>query len=164
MPKVLAEGGRWLDMATTALLRGGCAEVVVVLGAAVVPVPAPARSVVNEDWATGLGSSVRCALSELRKTPADLAVLHLVDLPDVGADVVRRVVAAAAATGIARASYHGVPGHPLAVHRRHWSAMAAHARADQGGRGWLQGRSDVVSVPCADLATGVDRDTPELLE
>ena len=44
MPKVLAERGAWLRAAVAALSGGGCDEVVVVLGAAVVDVPAPART------------------------------------------------------------------------------------------------------------------------
>lgn len=40
MPKVLAEEGVWLRRAVTALADGGCDEVIVVLGAAVVDVPA----------------------------------------------------------------------------------------------------------------------------
>lgn len=162
MPKVLAEGGRWLELAVSALVTGGCADVVVVLGAATVAVPAPARALDNRQWATGMGSSVRCALDDLAGRPAELAVFHLVDLPDVGGDVVARVLGAAgdSGTGLARATYDGRPGHPLVVHRRHWAEMAAGAVGDQGGRAWLRGRSDVIDVPCADLATGRDRDTP----
>src|SRR6478736_3052699 len=42
MPKVLADDGRWLSACVPALAEGGCDDVVVVLGAAVVDVPAPA--------------------------------------------------------------------------------------------------------------------------
>ena len=58
MPKVLADDGRWLRACVTALADGGCDDVVVVLGAAVVDVPAPARSVVAQDWERG--SARRC--------------------------------------------------------------------------------------------------------
>lgn len=160
MPKVLAEGGRWLDVAVSSLVTGGCDDVVVVLGAAKVAVPPPARALDNAQWATGMGSSVRCALDDLAGKPADLAVFHLVDLPDVGGDVVARVLAAGGATGLARATYGGRPGHPLVVHRRFWAEMAATAVGDQGGRAWLRGRDDVQLVPCGDLAGGVDRDIP----
>lgn len=161
MPKVLAGGGQWLETAVSTLADGGCEDIVVVLGAAWAPVPAPARGVDNPDWASGMGSSLRRALGELEKSKADLVVLHLVDLPDVGPDVVRRVVAAAGTTGLARATYHGTPGHPLAVHRRYWRDMLQHARGDQGGRSWLRTRPDLVPVPCEDLASGRDRDHPE---
>ena len=39
MPKVLAGGGQWLRSAVSALHGGGCDDIVVVLGAAVVDVP-----------------------------------------------------------------------------------------------------------------------------
>lgn len=160
MPKALAEGGAWLAHGVGALAGGGCGEVLVVLGAADAPVPPPARAVRNPDWATGLGSSLRTGLDAARRTGAQLAVIHLVDLPDVGSDVVRRVVAAAGTTGLARATYDDLPGHPLAVHRRFWAELAGSAAGDRGGRDWLRRRDDLVAVPCADLATGVDRDRP----
>ena len=87
MPKVLAEGGDWLRAAVTALADGGCDDVVVVLGAAVVDVPAPARVVVAEDWEQGLSASVRAGVTAI---DAAYVVLHTIDTPGVGADAVRR--------------------------------------------------------------------------
>lgn len=158
MPKVLAAEGFWLRSAVDALVRGGCDDVVVVLGAAVVDVPAPARPVVAADWATGVSASVRAGLAAI--DGADLAVLHLVDTPDVGSDVVARVLAAVSVTasGLARATYGGRPGHPVVVARTHWAALAATLRGDEGARAFLAGRDDVVAVECGDLATGVDVD------
>src|SRR3978361_1809235 len=104
MPKVLADQGDWLRAAVDALVAGGCDDVVVVLGAAVVDVPPPARAVVAADWATGVSASVRSGLAAI--AGADLAVLHLVATPDVGADVVARVLgmAASSESGLARAA------------------------------------------------------------
>mgnify|MGYP003394888605 CR=1 FL=1 len=59
MPKALAAHGEWLMSAVAALHRGGCDDVVVVLGAAIVDVPAPARVVVATDWSDGLSASLR---------------------------------------------------------------------------------------------------------
>lgn len=164
MPKVLAEEGRWLRAAVSALSDGGCDDVLVVLGAAVVDVPAPARAVVADDWADGMGASLRSGISALESGPADYAVLLTVDTPDIGAAVVRRVLAAARAadSGLARARYGRRPGHPVVFARRHWPELVASAVGDQGGRAFLQGRDDVVSVDCIDLATGADIDvSPE---
>ncbi|MCV7068588.1 NTP transferase domain-containing protein, partial [Mycolicibacterium farcinogenes] len=83
MPKVLAEDGAWLKQAVTALRDGGCDEVIVVLGAAVVDVPEPARAVVAERWADGMSASVRTGLAAVG--PAQWIVLHTVDTPDIGA-------------------------------------------------------------------------------
>jgi nicotine blue oxidoreductase len=160
MPKVLAREGEWLRSAIAALVGGGCAEVVVVLGAAVVDVPAPARAVVASDWQDGLSASVRAGIAAAGG--ADAAVLHTVDTPDVGPDVVRRVLDAArtADGGVARAVYHGRPGHPVVVAQRHWPALLSSLTGDDGARWFLRQRADVRVVECGDLATGADIDQP----
>lgn len=158
MPKVLAEKGDWLRRAVAALAGGGCAEVIVVLGAVVVDVPGPARAVVAARWADGMSASLREGLAAVGD--AEWVVLHTVDTPDVGADVVRRVLHAAggAGSGLARAIYEGRPGHPVVVARRHLSELMGALRGDQGARAFLSGRDDVISVECGDLATGLDID------
>ena len=95
MPKVLGGGGQWLRSAVSALHGGGCDDIVVVLGAAIVDVPAPARPVVASDWAEGMSASLRAGISAIESGPAEYAVLITVDTPDIGAAVVRRVLAAA---------------------------------------------------------------------
>ena len=158
MPKVLAEQGEWLRGAVGALVGGGCDEVVVILGAAVVEVPPPARAVVAEDWATGMSASVRAGLSAV--AGADFAVLHLVDNPDVGADAVARVLIAAesSTSGLARATYGGCPGHPVVIAQRHWAELVSTLHGDEGARAFLNGRDDLVAVECGDLADGADVD------
>ncbi len=91
-PKVLAAEGNWLHSAVQALADGGCGSVIVVLGAAVVDVPSPARAIVAEDWADGMSASLRAGLTAAGAGEAQAAVLHLVDIPDVGAEVVHRVL------------------------------------------------------------------------
>src|SRR5258705_4184734 len=153
MPKVLAEDGAWLRGCVTALTDGGCDDVVVVLGAAVVDVPAPARAVVAEGWAQGLSASVRARVTAI---DADYAVLHTVDTPGVGADAVRRVLDAArtSPSGLARARYGDRPGHPVVIARRHWPQLLDGLCGDEGPRPFLRDRTDVAGVDCADLATG----------
>jgi nicotine blue oxidoreductase len=164
MPKVLAGDGKWLRSAVASLKDGGCDDVVVVLGAAIVDVPAPARAVVARDWAEGMSASLRAGIAALECGPSEYAVLVTVDTPDVGAEVVRRVLAAArsSSSGLARAGYGSRPGHPVVVARRHWPDLVTSAVGDQGGRAFLHRRSDVTWVDCADLATGADVDvSPE---
>ncbi len=160
MPKVLAAHGEWLISAVAALHRGGCDDVVVVLGAAIVDVPAPARAVIATDWSDGLSASLRAGLSAVE---ADFAVLHTVDTPDVGADVVARVLAAAqsSSSGLARAVYGDAPGHPVVMANRHWAELLRGLQGDEGARAFLSARRDVVEVDCSDLATGRDIDAPE---
>lgn len=160
MPKVLAAQGEWLNKAVVALVGGGCDEVVVVLGAAVVEVPEPARPVIAQDWADGMSASLRAGLAAAQA--ADSVVLHLVDTPDVGADVVRRVLTAASQSpaGLARAVFHGRPGHPVVIAGHHIEALSASLAGDRGARPFLAGRDDLIEVECADLATGADIDQP----
>ena len=160
MPKVLAGDGLWLRSAVFALRDGGCDDVVVVLGAAIVDVPAPARPVVAGDWTEGISASLRAGISALESGPAEYAVLLTVDTPDIGASAVRRVLTAARASssGIARAGYGERPGHPVVIARRHWPELVSTLHGDEGARSFLASRDDVAWVDCADVATGADID------
>ncbi|MDZ4270965.1 MAG: NTP transferase domain-containing protein [Mycobacterium sp.] len=159
LPKVLAEDGVWLNLGVSALHDGGCGDVVVVLGAAVVEVPSPARAVVAQNWADGVSASVRAGVLSLSEA-TEYVVLTTVDTPDVGAAAVRRVLAAAAASesGLARAQYGERPGHPVVIARRHWPQLLDALTGDEGAGPFLRGRDDVVAVDCADLGSGLDVD------
>jgi CTP:molybdopterin cytidylyltransferase MocA len=166
-PKVLAERGAWLRAAVAALRDGGCDPVIVVLGATgpspeLVDLPADVRHVWAADWATGLGASFRAGLIAAANTSARYAAIMPVDTPDVGADVVARVTAAAFATpsGLARAAFHDAPGHPVVLAQKHWTSAGVAAVGDSGARTYLSGKNDMVCVTCDDLATGNDRDYP----
>lgn len=175
-PKALVPG--WLAGGVGALLDGGVDRVLVVLGAApdaldllpadLVRLSADGRldSVVAPDWAEGMGASLRAGLTHLSADPATAAALvHLVDLPDVGPDVVRRLLAAGAEGGefdetvLARAAYDGRLGHPVLIGRAHWSGVVASASGDRGAREYLR-EHPAVAVECGDLATGHDVDRP----
>lgn len=160
MPKVLTERGNWLRLAVRALHEGGCDEVLVVLGAAIVAVPPPAQAVVAADWAHGLSASLRAGMAAATGSAAGYVVLHTVDTPDIDPPAVQRVLNAARAadSGIARARYGTRPGHPVVVARRHWTELIDAARGDSGARAFLRARSDVVDVDCDDLASGIDVD------
>lgn len=160
-PKALVPG--WLVGAVDVLRDGGCADVTVVLGAAAEEartlLPDGVGSVVAEDWERGMSRSLSAGLVALAGTDATAALLHLVDLPDVGADVVRRVLAAGDGAGVlARATYDGRPGHPVLIGREHWSGVVESAAGDEGARGYLR-RHGASAVECGDLATGRDVDS-----
>lgn len=165
-PKALVPG--WLDHACEVLASGGCGEILVVIGAeadAVRPlVPESARVVVCDEWAEGMGASLRLGLTEVAEsTPhATSAIVHLVDLPDVGADVVRRLLSHGASdeTALARAAYNSVPGHPVLIGRAHWQGVVDSARGDAGARAYLR-QHPARAVECGDLARGLDVDQPQ---
>ena len=175
-PKALLRDERdvpYVDRALGRLLDGGCDLVTVVLGAAADEVRAildedgwcvdPAVDVVvAEDWAEGMGASLRAGLSALAAGRDDVtaALVSLVDLPAVDEAVVARVLAADdRSDSLARASYDGVPGHPVLLGRDHWAGVVETATGDRGARDYLRDR-DVLTVECGDLATGRDVDTP----
>jgi CTP:molybdopterin cytidylyltransferase MocA len=160
MPKALVPG--WLPTAVDVLLDGGCVRVVVVLGAhaeeARSLVPPRAAVVVAEDWEAGMSRTLRAGLISLEVGDAPAALIHLVDVPDVTADVVRRVLAVGVrGDALARATYDGRPGHPVLIGRDHWAAIVAEVDGDRGARDYLAAH-DVTPVECGDLATGADVD------
>ena len=159
-PKVLVEG--WLTAAVTALRDGGCHHVILVLGAAEVPVPAGVTAVTAPDWQTGLSASLRAGLNEAVGMQADYAVLHVIDTPDVGSAVVGRVVkrALASRSGLARAVFGDRPGHPVVIARHHWPGVLEKLSGDQGAGPFLRTADHVENVECGDLASGCDHDEP----
>jgi len=164
-PKALAEGGRWLRGSAAVLAAGGCDPVRVVLGAAAEQarrlLADPSVAVVADDWEQGMAASLRAGLraaGELRPEP-DAVLVHLVDLPDVTAAVIARLVGLGTGPQVlARATYRGRPGHPVLLGRAHWPGIAESVAGDAGARRWLDGRDDVLAVECSDLAAGRDVD------
>lgn len=171
-PKALLrddDGTPFVVRAITTLRQGGCGEVMVVVGAAAEAVSAlvvdqHVRVVAADDWDEGMGASLRAGLTAALDGDATCVLVTLVDLPDVGADVVRRMVERLDpdAWTLGRASYSGVPGHPVLLGRAHWEAIVAGARGDRGARDYLAANPPTL-VECGDLATGRDVDTREAL-
>lgn len=168
-PKALVElGGEPLVLrAVRALRDGGCHPLVVVLGAAAAQVrsilPTDVQPVVAQEWAEGMGASLRAGLGALDGYDTEAALVHLVDLPGVTAAAIARLAAAAGRDVLARAAYDGKPAHPVLIGRAHWSGVRAGALGDAGARGYLAGRRDVALVECGDLGDPDDVDTPEQL-
>jgi CTP:molybdopterin cytidylyltransferase MocA len=165
LPKALVtdERGSWLVRGVDLLHAGGCEHVTVVLGAEVARsgsllVDLDVSLIVADDWAEGMGASLRAGLGSLDRSSDDGAVVSLVDLPDLVPEVVTRVIAAADGPGaLARATYDGRPGHPVLLGREHWPGVIETAVGDQGARAYLADR-DVAMVECGDLAGGRDVD------
>lgn len=166
-------GVPYLDRALGALFEGGCATATVVLGAEAKAARGlldeagwsedpDVSVVVAEDWAEGMGASLRAGLTTLADSgpSAVAALVTLVDLPDVTAEVHARVLAGrVGADTLARAAYDGVVGHPVVLGRDHWRPLVASVGGDRGARDYLAGR-DVRLVECGDLASGRDVDVP----
>jgi CTP:molybdopterin cytidylyltransferase MocA len=159
-----------VERAVATVRDGGCAPIVLVLGAAAAEVRAQARlgdmsivSIVeNENWKTGMGSSLRVGLAELASTDADAAVVLLVDTPGVTAEAVRRIAAKVGRDALVTATYGPRRGHPVLLGRDHWSGVSTLAVGDIGARAYFTARSaSVQTVPCEDVADDTDMDVPE---
>ena len=173
-PKALVElDGQTLAERGIGMLRAGGADpVLIVIGAAQVDL-APeyqVRTVGNDDWRTGMGSSLRAALRALAEPEAGpevgAAVVALADQPLVGAEAVSRLIAAyQAGAGVAVAGYDGRPRNPVLLAREHWPEVIAMATGDQGARAFLRARPDLVTlVECGDTGRPADIDTPADLD
>jgi CTP:molybdopterin cytidylyltransferase MocA len=172
-PYVL-DGERLVDRAVRLLREAGCDPVVVVLGAWVGDVPG-ADVVVNDDWPTGMGSSLRRGLDHLASADAtenrasdvapaggvDRVLVTLVDLPGLTVEAAARIAATPSDDPrevLASATYDRVRGHPVLLGRTHWHGVATSAVGDRGARAYLA-EHDVTLVEVGDVASGDDLDT-----
>jgi CTP:molybdopterin cytidylyltransferase MocA len=174
-PKQLArvDGRPLVEHALAAV--AGLDPVIVVLGAHADEVRAGAdlsgaEIVVCDDWAEGMGASLRAGLgaatgtgtaaardaASATRAGADEVVVVLADQPFITRAAVERV-RAAPGDG-ARATYGGAPGHPVVL-RRALLARAGELRGDAGFRGVA-----MTEVECGDLADPRDIDTQADLE
>jgi CTP:molybdopterin cytidylyltransferase MocA len=164
-PKALAEidGEPMVLRSLRVLEAAGCTPIRVVVGAAADEVrallPNPDQAVFAEDWAGGMGASLQAGLAALEAIEGPVAALiHLVDLPWTGPEILTRTATGATTRTIARAAYDGVPGHPVLLGRHWWPEVAKTARGDRGARDWLATRADLRLIECADLGSGRDVD------
>jgi nicotine blue oxidoreductase len=169
-PKATVElGGMTLAERGVRLLGdGGAGPVLVVTGAVPVEIPGTI-AVPNPDWASGMGSSLAAGLRALtaggQELPADLGavVIALADQPLIGAEAVRRLIAAhAAGAAVAVAAYQGKPRNPVLIDRAHWAGVLDLAAGDTGARPFLRAHPELVTpVECGDVGRPDDIDTPE---
>ncbi|WP_255576610.1 nucleotidyltransferase family protein [Cryobacterium sp. 1639] len=170
-----AAGEPWLVRAVLALEAAGCDPVLLVLGAGAAQAETLLRAATDrferpdrlcvvhaDDWATGLSASLDAGLTRLQADPAfgdNLAAVAVVpvDVPDLTAAAVRRVIADATVDSLRQAHFDGRPGHPVVIGRAHWAPLRAGLTGDTGARPYLLAHR-VVPVACDDLGTGLDVD------
>jgi CTP:molybdopterin cytidylyltransferase MocA len=173
-PKALRvdpDGTSWLLRSIMVLREGGCDAVVVVVGseadratdvlASAGFAADPGLTVVNApDWQQGMGSSLRHGLLAAQRYHVAAVLVHLVDLPDVTPEVVRRVLRKAplGPAVLARATYGGRPGHPVLIGRDHLPSIMMDLGGDTGAKDYLA-HHHADGVECGDLASGQDRDS-----
>jgi CTP:molybdopterin cytidylyltransferase MocA len=172
-PKALRvdlDGTSWLLRSIAVLREGGCDAVIVVLGceaarardvlASSTIAADPVITIVDApDWQQGMGSSLRSGLLAAQAQPWRAVLVHLVDLPDVTAEVVHRVIEEAppGTASLSRATYDGRPGHPVWIGSDHLESIMVELTGESGARDYLA-EHGVSGVECGDLASGHDHD------
>jgi CTP:molybdopterin cytidylyltransferase MocA len=156
------EGRPLLEHALEAM--SGVSPRVVVLGHAAEEILARvdlhgASPVVCEGWADGQSASLRCGLAALGDVDAVVVVLG--DQPGITPEAIEAIAAAGGDEEAVRATYDGVPGHPVLL-RRPLLERAGELRGDSGFRDLLRGAA-VREVEIGELADPADIDTREEL-
>jgi molybdenum cofactor cytidylyltransferase/nicotine blue oxidoreductase len=167
MPKALVEyEGSLLVERAVRTATAVCDPVLLVLGARAVDVwrsadLGGATVLANEDWETGMASSLRTGLEGLRGWPGrvDAVLVLLVDMPGMTPAALARMAEHAAPDALAVPAYDGVRGHPVLLGREHWAGVAESATGDEGARRYLAAH-EVTEVDCTGLADPVDLDVP----
>jgi molybdenum cofactor cytidylyltransferase len=107
----------------------------------------------NPRWAEGMATSLQVAVARARTDGLTALVVGLADQPLVTAEAWRRV--AAASGPIARASYDGVPGHPVRLAAEVWPDLPR--SGDAGARSLLRSHPErVQDVACPGHPADVD--------
>ncbi|NEA34225.1 hypothetical protein [Streptomyces sp. SID13031] len=86
--------------------------------------------------------------------PTDLALLHMVNKPDITTPVLRRVLTAAGTgpTALARAALADHATHPVVLGCAHWQPAHDSAQGDRSAGPYLK-RIPCPLIPCDDLLT-----------
>jgi CTP:molybdopterin cytidylyltransferase MocA len=167
-PKALVEiGGELLIERGARLLHdGGCDPVVVVVGAAADEVVeradlTRADVVVNLEWATGMGSSLRMGIDAL-PAGCEAVVVALADQPLVRPVAIGRLVDAWRGGAVAAvAQWDGRLGNPVLLDAVLLVRVRAEAVGDVGARRFLRRHPELVTpVDCDGAGAPDDIDTP----
>jgi molybdenum cofactor cytidylyltransferase len=123
----------------------------------------PITFVANEDYASGMGSSLRMGFAA-RPATWKAAVILLGDMPLVDAALIGQVADAYTEDVSAVVpTFEGVRGNPVLLSARLAPEIAA-LSGDMGARQILRGREDVRDLPVTSAAARLDIDTPEALK
>lgn len=170
--KLLADvQGQAMIRRTVAAMRQAADLTVVVTGRDAGDIAAaldglPVALVHNARFAEGLSTSLRAGIDAL-PPDTDVAVIALGDMPLVGPEAVRRLIAAygpAEHRSICVPVFGGARGNPVLWGRQHFEALKG-MTGDRGARVLFDQLNDeIVEVEMPDEAVLLDADTPQALE
>ena len=153
--KLLApfRGRPLVTWAVEAALAASLDETIVVVGETPLTdvLPSTATVVPNEDWATGIATSLWAGLEAA--VDYDAVVVGLADQPLVPASAWRAV--AASASPIAVATYNGRRRNPVRLARSAWALLPR--TGDEGARALMRDQRDLVAeVACEGEPSDID--------
>lgn len=162
--QLITQAGETLLLhATLAALNAGAHPVLVVLGsdaARIAPqlnIPS-AQIVTNENWESGLASSLAAGLRAITANhTCDAVMVTLADQPNVGAAALKRLTSAFDANHrIVAAAYAGTIGVPAIFGSEHVPALLL-LKGDAGAGRWMRARmSEVTGVPLPEAELDID--------
>jgi molybdenum cofactor cytidylyltransferase len=159
-------GQTLIRRAAEAALASKCDRVVVVIGSEASQMrreveDLPVSVVGNENWQTGMSSSIRAGLDELRQHDLDGIVIMLCDQPFVTAGILNDLITTHRQTGkpIVASSYETTKGVPAFFARELFPELTS-LSADEGARRLIVKHPDLVAT--INFPEGaIDIDTPQ---
>lgn len=161
------DGQPLLRRVVNAALDSQAAETLVVLGAhresREAVLMCDVRIVVNEEWKSGMASSIRIGIESL--SPAvDGALIVLGDMPEIGPHILDSLIAAfdpeTNADIVRPRSQSGPIGNPILFGKRHFPALTA-LEGDAGAKSVIAANAESIRDVPTDDGVLVDLDTPE---
>jgi CTP:molybdopterin cytidylyltransferase MocA len=113
----------------------------------------------NENWRSGMASSLQCALTEAQRHGASSVVVGLADQPAIKPSSWQRVADATAPLAVA--TYNGVRGNPVRIHAELWPLLPT--SGDEGARSLFKSHKDLLEVVACD-GSAQDLDTSSDIE
>ena len=107
----------------------------------------------NENWQSGMASSLQCGLAEAQRHGASSVVVGLADQPAISPSSWQRVADATAPLAVA--TYNGVRGNPVRIHAELWPLLPT--SGDEGARSLFRSHKDLLEeVACDGSAHDLD--------
>ena len=165
-PKQLVQfqGKTLIRRATETLVDSSCDPVVVALGAEIDGSTSeiadlPVNICINQDWQTGMSSSIKAGLKELLELEPNLAavVITLCDQPHIASGDIALLIAEFQITNasIVAASYSGTSGVP-ALFSSHLFHKLFELDGDAGARNLIRQRDDIMAIEMESARIDID--------